>query len=293
MDIGPLHVGLAQISIVPEFERYVAATILGDALTPALVAAHAAWLTPHFYDADKRAALLSIHSWLIRIDGRTILIDPCAGNHKPRRPGSAFNQLATPWLDRLAAAGAAPEDIDIVLCTHLHNDHCGWNTRLVDGRWVPTFPRARYHFSRGERDFWRDRPFDPAVAGGAITFGDSVLPVIEAGQDVILDGGETIDGCLRIEAAPGHTPGHVMARLTTAGAHDVMFVGDVLHHPLQIYRPDINSAQCLAPDTARRTRRAVLERCADENLLLAPAHFRAPHLVRIARDGADAFGVLW
>ncbi|HWA37924.1 MAG TPA: MBL fold metallo-hydrolase [Burkholderiales bacterium] len=250
---------------------------------------HLGWLAPNHYAPEKDAIITSVHSWLIRTPRHTILLDCCAGNHKERTYWPRFHRLDTPFLERLAAAGARPEDIDIVLCTHLHADHIGWNTVLRDGRWVPTFPNAKYLFSRKENDFWDPRinvagAHDP---GRRIAYVDSVLPVVEAGQAELVDGAHAIDDMLLVEPAPGHTPGHILLKLAARGAAGV-FCGDVLHHPLQVYAPHWNSQFCELPEEARATRRRVLEHCAEKRALLFPTHFGAPHVAAIEAS-ADAF----
>jgi len=244
------------------------------------------WLVPNHYVPAQNALITSVHSWLIRTPRHTILLDCCAGNHKERPWWPRFHQLETPFLERLRAAGARPGDIDIVLCTHLHADHIGWNTVLKDGRWVPTFPNAKYLFSRIENDFWDPR-IDTALAedpARRIAYRDSVLPVVEAGQAELVEGTHAIDDTLLVEPAPGHTPGHVLLKLR-AGSAGGVFCGDVLHHPLQVYAPHWNSQFCLLPDEARATRRRVLEHCAEHGALLFPTHFGAPHVAKIASAG--------
>ena len=140
-------------------------TDIFPAVTEAQLAEHAHWLAPHHYDPASRKIKLSVHSWLLQLDGRKILIDGCCGNQKSRPLRPAWNMLDTPWLDRLAAAGARPDEIDLVMCTHLHHDHVGWNTQLKDGKWVPRFPNARYVFSKLDFDYFsqtRQRPRDRA-----------------------------------------------------------------------------------------------------------------------------------
>lgn len=244
---------------------------------------HDEWLTPIHYDPEQDRLVSSIHSWLIRTPHHTILLDTCSGNGKNRPWNSRFHQLDTPYLERLATAGAHPEDIDIVLCTHLHTDHCGWNTRRQNGRWVPTFPNAKYLFSREENDRW-----NPAAKGGpdrAELYNDSVLPVIEAKQAVLLDGAHQIDDGLLVEPSPGHTIGHV--HLTAGDGDDRgIFCGDVIHHPIQICQPDWNTAFCEDQAQAHRTRLKVLEQCVETRALLFPMHFAPPHAAGVfARRG--------
>jgi glyoxylase-like metal-dependent hydrolase (beta-lactamase superfamily II) len=185
-------------------------------------------------------------------------------------------------MDNFAKAGLKVEDIDYVLCTHLHVDHVGWNTRLDNGRWVPTFPNAKYVFSRADRDY-----FDPARGEGgksdahARVFNDSVLPILEAKQEMLVDGSMALGDHLSIEPAPGHSPGHVLITLKSKGA-EALFTGDIMHNPIQIHHPQWSSAFCSDPDEARRTRRRVLEHAAATGSLLYPQHFAGPHIGRVA-----------
>ena len=251
---------------------------------------HLDWLAPNHYDPKQDRVITSIHSWLIRTDRLTILLDSCGGNHKDRPWTPRFHQQNIPFLDRLAAAGARPEEIDIVLCTHLHADHAGWNTMLRDGRWVPTFPKARYLFSRTENEYWDVRK-NPAMVTDprAAVFVDSVLPVIESGQATLLDDGHRITDRLSVHAAPGHSPGHVMMRLEEPNGRAV-FCGDVIHHALQVYAPHWNHMADEWPEVAGKTRRGLLDGCAEDGALLFPTHFGAPHVVAIrhAQGGFSA-----
>jgi glyoxylase-like metal-dependent hydrolase (beta-lactamase superfamily II) len=252
-----------------------------------IVAEHP-WMVPNHFDPASGFLKLSIHSWLLEIGGRRILIDTCVGNHKPRAARPFWNQLNTPYLERLAAAGVKPEQIDMVMCTHLHVDHVGWNTRLDNGRWVPTFPNARYVFSKADYDHFlaidRDPAKGPAILGA---LRDSVLPIVEAGLAQMVDGTEAIEEYLSLERAPGHTPGHLLIKLASQ-SKQAFFSGDIIHHAIQAYHPTWNSFACLDQDTARKSRRSLLEKCAGSGALLAPQHFGAPHLCHIDAKG-DAF----
>jgi glyoxylase-like metal-dependent hydrolase (beta-lactamase superfamily II) len=266
-------------------ERYLAG-LMHDALER-----HHDWLVPNHYSPEHDRLISSVHSWLIRTARHTILLDCCAGNHKDRPGFARFHQLDTPYLSRLRAAGVAPEEIDIVLCTHLHSDHVGWNTMLRDGRWVPTFPNAKYLLSRTENEIGDPRHNPKAAADPQRNnaYRDSVLPVIEAGQAVLVDGVHAIDDAMLIEPAPGHTPGHVVLKLADHGER-ALLSGDAIHHPLQVYYPQWNSGFCELPEQARATRRRLLEHCAEDAALLFPIHFGAPHVAAIARHG-DAFAL--
>lgn len=249
---------------------------------------HRGWLEPAFLDPGSGLLPLSVHTWVVRTSRHVVLIDTCTGNHK-HRPGFPLGaNLSLPYIERLAEKGLRPEDVDYVMCTHLHLDHVGWNTCLRDGRWVPTFPKARYLFSRIEYDAFNPAtgPGDPnSMNEGA--FEDSVQPVAEAGQMQLVDDGYTLDDELTVEAAAGHSEGHVVIRAHSGDDHGV-FLGDVLHSPLQCCYPDVNTVLCQHPDGARRTRRRLLKEAAEHGHLLMPAHFPAPHVGRVTTDG-DGF----
>jgi glyoxylase-like metal-dependent hydrolase (beta-lactamase superfamily II) len=251
------------------------------------------WLVPHHYVPETDQLVTSVHSWLLRTKRHTILVDTCSGNCKDRHFWPRFHMLQTPYLERLASAGVAPEQVDYVMCTHLHADHIGWNTQLRDGRWVPTFPNAKYVFSRRECDHW-DPAKNPQGADDPhrrIAYRDSVLPVIEAGLAELVTGPHAIGDDLLIENAPGHTPGSILLKLLHAQGGGV-FCGDVIHHPLQVYAPHWSMCFDEDPDQSRRTRRAVLDHCADTGALLLPTHFGAPHVAAIEHLG-DAFAARW
>ena len=259
----------------------------------AVLARHLDWLAPAHYLPETDQLVTSVHSWLLRTKHHTILVDACSGNHKDRHFWPRFHMLETPFLQRLRAAGVAPEEVDFVMCTHLHADHVGWNTRLDDGRWVPTFPNARYLLSRRECEHW-DPLKNPAAADDPhrrIVYQDSVLPVIEAGLAELVSGPHAVGDQLLIEDAPGHTPGHILLKLQHASGGGV-FCGDVIHHPIQIAAPDWVMCFCEDPEQSRKTRRRVLDHCADSGALLLPTHFGAPHVCAIDRAG-DGYGARW
>jgi len=251
---------------------------------PAVLQQHGGWLLPDHYDPASGRLKLSVHSWLLSVGGKRILIDACVGNHKPRAGRPMWDQLQTPWLERLAAAGARPEQVDMVMCTHLHVDHVGWNTRLENGRWVPTFPNARYVFSTQDYEHYlaidRDAEKGPANMG---SFRDSVLPVVEAGLAQMVSGAATLDEHLAVDPAPGHTPGTIAIKFESNGER-ALFCGDILHHALQVYHPQWNSFACAEAAEARNSRRKVLEHCA-AGALLMPAHFGRPFACRIESKG--------
>ena len=243
-------------------------------------------------DPETSLMTFSVHSWVIELDGRTILIDSCCGNHKTRALPEVSG-LDTDYLGNLRRAGFAPEDIDLVMCTHLHFDHVGWNTRLENGRWVPTFPNARYVFGRRDYEYFQSNPEGEPLSWES--FVDSIVPVMEAGQGELVEADfvahrEIGDG-VWIEPAFGHSPGCTTIHAQAGGA-EALFWGDVVHHPVQLIRPDLPFAFDADPAAASRVRKATLERAADAELMCFPAHFRRTSAGYVKRDG-DAFRYEW
>jgi len=219
-------------------------------------------LAPHHMDFPNGNILLGIHGFLLRAGGLNILIDSCVGEHKhrPRRP-DWHARRDTGFLARLAAAGASPDEIDVVLCTHLHADHVGWNTRLEDGRWTPTFPKARYVMGRTELAHWEEEERRNPGAHNHGAYRDSVLPVVEAGLCEPVDDGFELGKGMTIVPLAGHSP-------------------------VQVRKPHWSSVFCSDGDMAARLRLALCERSADGGTLLLPAHIRHTHGMRARRDGA-------
>lgn len=270
-------------------------TFMFPAFRPEMWQAQRDWLVPHFYDPESDRIRTSIHSWLVRTPHHTILIDGCIGNHKHRPTNERFHMRHEPWIERLAAAGAHPDEVDFVMCTHLHSDHVGWNTRLENGRWVPTFRNARYLFTRAEFERWDERrPDHQPRDSEQFVFADSVLPVVEAGQMVLVDDGHNVDDLLTVESAPGHTPGHVKIRLAAAG-RQAMFCGDVIHHPIQLPYPEVSSVFDDDPERALHTRLRMLEDVAAHGVLLLPTHFAAPFCCHVESMGSarPAYRPVW
>lgn len=256
---------------------------------PAALRPHMDWLAPRYYIPERDALVFSMHAWVVKTGRHTVLIDTCIGDDKERMPRAHWHHLKTGFLDRLKQAGAAPEDVDYVMCTHMHADHIGWNTKLHDGRWVPTFPKARYLFARVEYEHWQKNS-DPSPLRRA-AFADSVLPIVEAGRADMIEDGHEVDGALTVQLAPGHTPGNAHIRLASKGAQAI-FAGDTVHHPMQVYEVEWSTVACLDPGAAAVSRRRLLEACVERNALLLPAHFAAPHAARITSKG-NAFALRW
>ncbi|MES2044228.1 MAG: MBL fold metallo-hydrolase [Pseudomonadota bacterium] len=250
---------------------------------------HQEAFVPDYFDPVSGKLVAVLQSWVLDTGEQRILFDTGAGNDKDRPDLPIFAHLQTDFLGRLAAAGFQPEDIDTVVCSHIHVDHVGWNTRLIDGAWQPTFRNARYVLPVRDRDYWD--PEVTATGPGAIgtmvnggMFEDSVRPILQAGRAEWADDGFEIAPGLVLHARPGHTPGSTVMKVSSDGV-EAMFVGDVVHHPAQIYAPEWNSAFCEDADQARATRRQVLGEAADREALLIPAHFAGAHVARVVRDG--------
>jgi glyoxylase-like metal-dependent hydrolase (beta-lactamase superfamily II) len=285
----PQRIGEFTVSRVMEYEGPIfdPEFLFPDA-DAATIAANADWLMPSFIDPDSGRLIMSFHSYVVRTPRHTIVVDTCLGNDK-HRPGREFWHMRQgSYLQDLAAMGVAPEDVDFVMCTHLHVDHVGWNTRLVDGRWMPTFPNARYVFARTELEHWQDvAAADPGEPINHGSYQDSVLPVVEAGQAVLVENDHQIEDGIWLEGAPGHTPGNVMVRLRSGG-DDAVLTGDTIQHPVQLARPDWSSRFCDDLELSRKSRTALIEGAADTATLVLTGHFPDPVAGHIIRSG-DGF----
>ncbi|HSG91496.1 MAG TPA: MBL fold metallo-hydrolase [Pseudomonadales bacterium] len=237
------------------------------------------WLAPHFMN-EAGELRMSVHALVIDTGARRILVDTCIGNDK-QRSIPAWSNLQTRFLDDLEAAGYPLDSIDTVLCTHLHVDHVGWNTRLVDGVWVPTFPDARYLIAKTEWQWW-DANEDETTYGPVLA--DSVRPVMDAGLVDLVDVDAVLCPQVRLQPTPGHTPGHVSVVVEDGGAR-ALITGDFMHHPCQMARPDWCSSADFDAQAARATRDAMLAELADGSTLVIGTHFATPTAGHVRRDG--------
>jgi glyoxylase-like metal-dependent hydrolase (beta-lactamase superfamily II) len=238
------------------------------------------WLIPRFATEEGQLKM-SIHSLVIQTPMRRIVVDTGLGNDKQDRTIPAWNNRQGSFLVDLAKAGFPPDSIDTVLCTHLHVDHVGWNTRLVAGRWAPTFVNARYLFGEVEYAYWRNHSTAPDKAA---IFRDSVAPIVEAGKADLIAGDARICEEITLIPTPGHSPGHVSLHIRSAGEEGLL-TGDVAHHPCQMAHLDWSSTADSDPQQSAQTRRELFSRFADREVLVIGGHFDAGHL---KRDG-EAF----
>jgi glyoxylase-like metal-dependent hydrolase (beta-lactamase superfamily II) len=271
---------IGDVSVAPVIELDLPTTadfILPDA-TPENLRPHLDWLGPHFVDEEGQL-LMVVQALLVESKGRKIIVDTCIGNDK-ERPIPGWGHMNTPFLRNIEEAGFPRESVDLVVCTHLHVDHVGWNTMLVNGQWVPTFPNARYLITRPEWDFWSQQ--EEQAFGDVM--GDSVKPIFDARLADLVDTDHKVTEEVRLEPTPGHTPGHCSVRISSSG-QDAIITGDLMHHPSQCAHPDWCSIADTDRNQARRTRRRFLERYADGPVLAIGTHFGRPTAGHVRRDG--------
>jgi glyoxylase-like metal-dependent hydrolase (beta-lactamase superfamily II) len=272
---GPRRVTIGQADLW-EVEEIAHKKPLAEMTTDAeLIASLPGWMFPAFIDADMQFDIIT-RSWILIVDGRVIVIDPCNGNGRNFPDFPPAHMLDTPYIERFGATGIRPEEVDFVFCTHLHMDHCGWNTVLRGGRYVPTFPNARYVMVQQELDRWDPcRPAHMAIPQNAGTFENSVLPILEAGLAMIVSGRHTICPGLEVQPSYGHTAGHSSLHLNSGGKQ-AYFVGDVFHHPLEMVHPGLDDHTSEDFGQLHASRRRIIDTCVQSGALAIPAHFMCP-----------------
>jgi glyoxylase-like metal-dependent hydrolase (beta-lactamase superfamily II) len=255
-------------------------------LSAELLDENRSWLQPRYLDAEDHL-VLCIQSYLVRTPHHTILVDTCVGNDKPRPARPAWNMRKSDEYEKqLAAAGLSVNDIDFVMCTHLHVDHVGWNTRLDNGRWVPTFPKARYVFADRELEFWTKRYKDHPDLCPWVD--DSVLPIVAANRVDVVKSDHAFNDLVTLIPTPGHTIDHYSVHVGKPGV-DAVVTGDMIHNPLQARYPEIGMMADWDSKVAGQSRRALFGRFCDTSTLMCTAHFPSPSTARVKRwkDGFD------
>ena len=231
-------------------------------------------------DTASNGLIFPMQSFLLRTGRHTIVVDTCVGDHKQRARPTWNMTSGGEYLERFAETGVRPEQVDYVMCTHMHADHVGWNTRLQDGRWVPTFPNARYVMSEKEWTYWstfhKDTPQNQIA--------DSVIPIVESGRAQMVKNDFAIDDEVWFESTPGHTPDHVSVRIASRGAQAVI-TGDLIHSPVQCLESDWVPRPDFDPKQAAATRRAFLERYCERDVLVCASHFPSPSFGHVVREG--------
>jgi glyoxylase-like metal-dependent hydrolase (beta-lactamase superfamily II) len=256
--------------------------------------------TPEMVDAARRALpgritadgkiVMSFHAFVLKTGRHTILVDTCCGIDKPRPGREQFNEGKQDFIAGLAELGVKPEEVTHVMCTHLHWDHVGWNTRRVDGRWEPTFPNARHVMAKREYDYWNAvyaKTKGRTDNVHALSFEDSVLPIMRAEKAILVEDDFELDKGIWLEPCHGHSPGHVVVNVASDGKKGV-FIGDVIHHPIQLLFPDLSTRADFDMGAARVSRRALIEKHVETDTVVMPQHFATPSCGTIKR-AADAF----
>jgi len=244
------------------------------------------WLFPHFVTPEGKLSL-SIHSLIVDTPSATLVVDTCIGNDRNRAPLAVMSMLATSYLEDMIAAGYQPESVDYVLCTHLHPDHVGWNTRLADGKWVPTFPNASYLMDKKDLVLFGsidENAKDDFLQMQRHVFADSVQPVLDAGLAKPVEGPAKVCEGVRLIPTPGHTPGHCSVIIESKG-ESAMITGDFIHHPIQFNDPGLISPFDVDNAAAVATRRRVFGEYADTPTLIIGTHFTGPTAGKLVRDG--------
>lgn len=262
------EIGDVSICLVQESQQAIDIQMQGmipDA-DPAVLEANADWMKPHFV-TDAGELKISVHAFVVESQGKTIIIDTCVGNDRVLPGYDAMSSLGTPFLSDLEHAGYPPDAVDVVLCTHLHFDHVGWNTRLIEGQWLPTFPNARYLF--GRVDYERCASGN---TGAALSFDEAVRRVYDAGLADLVETDHRITEEVWLEPTPGHTLGHVSVRISSRG-EDAVITGDVLHHPMQFVAPEWVMIADEDPDQAAATRIEFRSRYGNKPVRIFGTHF--------------------
>ena len=277
---------LKDITIIPVVEQqgpFFDVMEFFPTLTRELLEENLSWLQPTFIDPASGRLVLCIQSFVIRTPHHTILVDSCVGNNKPRAARPFWNMLKSDRFEKgLAAAGVTVNDIDYVMCTHLHVDHVGWNTRLENGRWVPTFPNAKYIMADRELAYWTQKEKEDPAGVPWIT--DSVLPIVAARREQVVKSDFAFNEQVQFIPTPGHTIDHYSVLVGQPG-HDALITGDMIHSPIQGKYPELSMRADYDPRQAEQTRRKVFDRFCDTSTVMCVVHFPSPSTGRVRRWG--------
>jgi glyoxylase-like metal-dependent hydrolase (beta-lactamase superfamily II) len=275
--MGRWRVGEVEITrVIDDVDRFNTEFLLPDAV-PDRLRPHEAWLRPHFVGDDGWPNLV-IQAFAVRSQGKRIIVDTCVGNHKDRPDFPPFHQNEGRFLEKLSAAGFARDEVDLVVCTHLHADHIGWNTMREGDAWVPTFPNARYLLCDLEWQHWQK------VRDGVPAFEDSVQPLFDADLVDLVSSAHAVTDDLTLLSTPGHTPGHVSVRVLSSG-QEALITGDAIHHPVQCAHPEWPTTFDDDAVQAAQTRRELLADAAARGVLVIGSHFAPPTAGHVTPDG--------
>jgi glyoxylase-like metal-dependent hydrolase (beta-lactamase superfamily II) len=230
---------------------------------------------------DQHQMGLGLNSVLVRSQDKLILIETGVGD-KPGHRRQASPSSEGTLLSDLWVLDVQPEDIDIVINTHLHADHCGWNTRESDGAVVPTFPNARYLIQRGE---W-EAATRPNERTRATYLSENLLPLEEAAVLELVDGEYSVTPEITIVPTRGHTEDHASVVLSSAG-ETAIYIGDMVQHHVQLERTAWVSSFDLLPLISMESKRRIVERAIRERAVIVAVHSPFPGLGRMtmAEDG--------
>ena len=273
------RIGDVTVTRIVEMEMAGGTRFILPQATPEAVAPYE-WMKPHFVTEEGKL-VMSIHALVVDAPGCRIMVDTCLGNDKQGRTVPIWNDRQGPFLKQMEEAGFPPSSIDMVMCTHLHVDHVGWNTMLVDGKWVPTFPQARYLMARREFEHWQSQTENEEQT---VVFSDSVKPVFDAGLVDLVEMDHRLCDEVSLVPTTGHTPGHVSVKISSKG-EEALITGDFIHHPCQFARPDWASAADTDSQGSTATREKMFESLAETPVLVIGTHFASPTAGHVRRDG--------
>lgn len=272
------QVGDVKITRIVELEATGGSRFILPDATPEAVR-EIPWLQPHFANAEGKL-IMSVHALVLEVGDQLIVVDTCIGNDK-ERSNPSWNKLQLPFLRDFADAGFDRMQVDTVLCTHLHVDHVGWNTMLVEDRWVPTFPNARYLMAKQEFEYWQNE--DAGEFGDIM--GDSVLPIFDADLAELVELDHRLCAEISLQPTLGHTPGHVSIRIQSKG-QEAIITGDCIHHPCQMHHNHWVSSADYDSQAAMATRSELFADLVESDCLIIGTHFATPTAGLLKQDGA-------